>query len=133
MKMVPIIVYADGMDSHDDHALTDRQFHRLTTVERLLNSLDDVVGRYRTFAARVELAELFAEAVTAEVARHLDLARATLSRHPALHPHVSSPSGGSSLPPTIARTAVPPAIPTTATPTRAATAVSGASAAGRPC
>jgi hypothetical protein len=63
----------------------------MAVTQQLLTSLEDVVARYRVFTAQAELTDLCAEAVTAEVAHHLAVARTSLSRHPALHPPAPHP------------------------------------------
>lgn len=69
----------------------------LTTIERhrvrraiadtLLNALEDIVLRYRQCEASGELdhlVDLRVEALTAELAHHLEVARSSLRRYPAV-------------------------------------------------
>ncbi|WP_156994451.1 hypothetical protein [Pseudonocardia acaciae] len=60
----------------------DWQFRQNAITERLLTALEDVVWRYRALAPNGLPPGLVAEAVTAEVAHHLLVARDALRRLP---------------------------------------------------
>jgi hypothetical protein len=57
------------------------QCQRQAITEHFLTALEDVVWRYRALAGDAGHADIAPEAVTAEVAHHLAVARSSLSGH----------------------------------------------------
>jgi hypothetical protein len=61
-----------------------REDRRTEIVDRLLNSLEDLVARHRALSGNADQVELHAELIAAEVAHELEVTRSALRRTPHL-------------------------------------------------
>jgi hypothetical protein len=61
-----------------------RDRHRAAAADRLLTSLEGLIGRHRALALQDDELGLHAELISAEVAHELALTRSTLTRYPSL-------------------------------------------------
>ena len=61
-----------------------REDRRTEIVDRLLNSLEDLVARHRALSGNPDQVQLHAELIAAEVAHELEVTRSALRRTPHL-------------------------------------------------